>query len=63
METYKTFIQRETLKDKPKNKQKKVRLSIWEKEIFKAEKYDSLVKRMERKEREGNYARILLHKK
>ena len=52
METYKTFIQRETLKDKPKNKQKKVRLSIWKKEIFKAEKYDSLVKRMERKQRE-----------
>ena len=58
METYKTFIQRETLKDKPKNKQKKVRLSIWEKEIFKAEKYDSLVKRMERKEREGKHDSI-----
>ena len=51
MEPYKTFIQRENLKNKPKYK-KKVRLSIWEKEILKAEKYDSLVKRIERQEKD-----------
>ena len=51
METYKTFKQREYLKNKPKYKQKKVRLNIWEKEIIKAEKYDRLVKKMERKQR------------
>ena len=52
METYKTFKQKEWLKNKPKYKPKKIKLSIWEKEIFKAEKYDRLVERMERKERE-----------
>ena len=51
METYKTFIQKARLKNKPKYKQKKVRLNIWEKEIMKAEKYDRLVKRIERKQR------------
>ncbi len=51
MEPYKTIYAKENnLKNKPKYK-KKVRLSIWEKEILKAEKYDSLVKRIERKER------------
>tara|TARA_R100001460_G_scaffold81732_1_gene122647 strand:- start:287 stop:448 length:162 start_codon:yes stop_codon:yes gene_type:complete len=51
METYKTFKQKEYLKNKPKYKQKKVRLNIWEKEIIKAEKYDRLVKKMEIKQR------------
>ena len=51
MEPYKTFMQKEYLKNKPKYKQKKVKLNIWEKEIMKAEKYDLLVKRMERKQR------------
>ena len=51
METYKTFKQREYLKNKPKYKQKKVRLNIWEKEMIKAEKYDRFVERMERKQR------------
>jgi len=52
METLEMTLRRDSLREKPKYKVKKVkscRLSIWEKEMLKAEKYDDLVKRMERK--------------
>jgi len=48
METLEMTLRRDSLREKPKYKVKKVRLSVWEKEILKAEKYDNLVKRMER---------------
>lgn len=49
METLKMTLRRDSLREQPKYKVKKVKktkLSVWEKEMLKAEKYDDLVKRM-----------------